>query len=98
MEPVARTKRQSPQPIRIVPYYIVNDTVIRNILQANDGPVAYALNYSQNVLSVIPFERNLRAPRSADMCGPDVTIPREHTRGGVADADYLLYITAVESG
>ena len=98
MEPIARTKRQSPQPIRVVPFYIVDDAVIRSILQASDGPVAYALDYFQNVLSVIPFERNLRAPSSAETCGPHVTIPREHTRDGVPNADYLLYITAVESG
>ena len=98
MEPIARTKRQSPQPIRIVPYYIVSNATIRNILQANDGPVEYTLNYFRNVLSVIPFQQNLRAPSSADTCGPHVTIPRDHTRNGVANADYLLYITAVESG
>lgn len=97
MEPIARTKRQSLQPIRIEPYYIVSDPVIRNLLRADDGPVAHALNYFQNVLSVIPFQQNLRAPSSADTCGPHATIPRDHTRNGVANADYLLYITAVES-
>lgn len=98
MEPIARTKRQSLQPIRIKPYYIVSDPVIHNLLRADDGPVVHALNYFQNVLSVIPFQQNLRAPSSADTCGPHVTIPSDHTRNGVANADYLLYITAVESG
>lgn len=100
MEPIARTKRQSLQPIRIEPYYIVSDPVIRNLLRADDGPVEHALHYFQNVLSVIPFQQNLRAPSSADTCGPHATIPRDHTRNGagVANADYLLYITAVESG
>ena len=101
MEPTARTKRQSSQPIRIVPYYIINDTTILDFLQSADGPVMYALNFYQRTLSVRPFQQNLRAPASATSCGPHATIPDDHKEPsgtGVANADYLYYITAVNDG
>ena len=103
MGPVVRTKRQSPQPIRIVPYYITANisAEIRSMLQADDGPIEYTLNYFQRTLTVTPFQDNLIAPEDADMCGPHVVIPNDHKEtfgNGVANADYIYYITAVNSG
>ena len=103
MGPAARTKRQSPQPIRIVPYYVTANisAEILSILQADDGPLTYTLNYFQRTLSVMRFEQNLLAPADADMCGPHVAIPDNHKEtlgNGVPNADYIYYITAVNSG
>ena len=97
--PSTRTKRQSPQPIRILPYYVsANISGVETLLRADDGPVAYTLNYFQRTLSVVPFQQNIRAPEGATMCSQHVTIPNEHTETGVANADYLYYITAVNDG
>ena len=103
MGPAARTKRQSPQPIRIVPYFVTANISadILNLLQDDDGPLAYTLDYFQRTLSVMPFEQNLLAPEDADMCGPHAVIPNDHKEpsgNGVANADYIYYITAVNSG
>ena len=101
MGSTTRTKRQSPQPIRISPYYVtanISSTETLNILRANDGPVAYTLDYFQRTLSVIPFQQNIRAPQGGTMCGPHVTIPNDHAETGVANTDYLYYITAVNDG
>ena len=95
-----RTKRQlSLEPIRIFPYYVTaNISNVGALLRANDGPVAYTLNYFQRTLSVIPFEGNIRAPEAGAMCSQHVAIPNEHAETGVANADYLYYITAVNDG
>ena len=103
MGPAARTKRQSPQPIRIVPYFVTANisAEILTLLEADDGPITYTLNYFQSTLSVIPFQENLLAPADADMCGPHVVIPDDHKEPsgtGVPNADYIYYITAVNSG
>ena len=103
MGSTTRTKRQSSQPIRILPYYVtanISSVGILNMLQANDGPVAYTLNYFQRTLSVIPLQENLRAPANS-MCGPHVAVPDDHSEPsgtGVPNADYLYYITAVNDG
>ena len=102
MEPTARTKRQSPQPIRISPHYVtanISSAEILNMLQANDGPVEYTLNYFRRTLSVIPIQQNIRAPQNT-MCGPHVAVPDDHTEpsGAGVDTDYLYYITAVNDG
>ena len=96
-----RTKRQSSQSIRIVPYYIIDNMTVLNFLQAADGPILYALNFYQRTLSVIPFQQNLRAPANATTCGQHATIPDDHKEpsgAGVANADYLYYVTAVDDG
>ena len=96
-----RTKRQSSQSIRIVPYYIIDNMTVLNFLQAADGPILYALNFYQRTLSVIPFRQNLRAPANATTCGQHATIPDDHKEpsgAGVANADYLYYVTAVDDG
>ena len=101
MESTAWTKRQSSQSIRIVPYYIITNTTILNFLQSANGPVMYALNYYQRTLSVNPFQQNLRAPAGYTTCGRHATIPDDHKEPsgtGVANADYLYYITAVDDG
>ena len=94
-----RTKRQSPEPIRIFPYYVTaNISSVEAQLRADNGPVAYTLNYFRRTLSVIPFQGNIRAPEAGAMCSRHVTIPNEHAETGVANADYLYYITAVNDG
>ena len=103
MGATSRTKRQSPQPIRIVPYFVTAkiSAEVLNILQAEDGTLAYTVNYFQRTLSVMPFEQNLLAPDNADMCGPHVAIPDDHkgpNGSGFANADYLYYVTAVNDG
>ena len=100
MKPTTRSKRQSPQPIRLVPYYVnanISGAETLNMLQADDGPVAYILNYFQRTLSVVPFQDNLRTPANA-MCGPHVKVPNDHADPGVPNVDYVYYITAVNDG
>ena len=103
MELPTRTKRQSPQPIRIVPHYVtatISDELL-NMLQAPNGPIEYSLNYFQRTLSVIPIDQNLFAPENATSCGPHAVIPDDHKElsgTGVPNADYLYYITAVNDG
>ena len=100
MKPTTRTKRQSPQPIRIIPHYVnanISGSETLNMLQADDGPVAYILNYFQRTLSVVPFQDNLRTPANA-MCGSHVAVPDDHANPGVPNADYVYYITAVNDG
>ena len=99
---MSRAKRQSPQPIRILPYYVtanISSDETLNVLQAEDGPVEYTLDYFRRTLSVIPFQQNIRAP-SNSMCGPHVAVPDDHTEpsGAGVNADYLYYITAVNDG
>ena len=104
MGPITRSKRQSHQSIRIVPYYVtanISTNEVLTMLQADDGPVAYVLDYFERTLSVIPIQQNLTAPENATMCGPHVTIPDNHkdpSGPGVANADYLYYITSVNDG
>ena len=98
-----RMKRQSLQQIRISPFYITANisAEILNILQADDGPIAYTLNYFQRTLSVVPFLENIVAPAGATQCGNHAVIPEDHiapSGTGVANADYLYYITAVNDG
>ena len=105
MGPATYTKRQLhvPQSIRILPYYVtanISSTTVLNMLQADDGPIAYTLNYFQKTLSVVPFQQPLFAPAGA-RCGPHVTVPSDHTvpfGAGVTNADYVYYITAVNDG
>ena len=104
MEPTARSKRQSPQSIRIVPYYVtanISTNESLNMLTADDGPVAYALDYFRRTLSVTPLQQSITAPEDFTMCGPHVAIPDDHkdpSGAGIADADYLYYITSVNDG
>lgn len=84
-----------------MPYYVtanISSAETLNMLRADDGPVEYTLNYFQRTLSVIPFQQNIRAPEGGAMCGRHVTIPNEHAETGVANTDYLYYITAVNDG
>ena len=105
MRPATYTKRQLrvPRPIRILPYYVtanISSTETLNMLQADDGPITYTLNYFQKTLSVIPFHQPLLAPAGA-RCGPHVVVPADHTEPfgtGVINADYVYYITAVNDG
>ena len=103
MKPTSRTKRQSPQPIRIVPYFVMANISngVLDILQADNGTLTYTLDYFRRTLSVEPFQQNLFVPDVLDMCGPHVTYPDNHKESsgiGVADADYIYYITAVQDG
>ena len=60
MEPTARSKRQSPQSIRIVPYYVtanISTNESLNMLTADDGPVAYALDFLGELFQLHLFSR-----------------------------------------
>ena len=103
MGSATRTKRQSPQPIRIVPYFVTANISfgVLDMLRADNGTLAYTLDYFQRTLSVVPFQQNLFVPDSFDMCGPHVSFPDNHKESsgiGVPNADYIYYITAVEDG
>jgi len=96
-------KRQSPQPIRISPFYVVANisAEVHSTLQADDGPITYTLNYFQRTLSVMPLSGNILAPSGAIQCGRHTRIPEDHiapSGTGIANADYLYYITAVNDG
>ena len=106
---------------------ITNSSTVLPLLNDPSGGFQLAINYLQNVLSVIRAPHNLTIPpfcnaRNSDdqcasveprMCGPHAVVPDEHLGtimvcdptchevGGSnigVDADYILYVSAVNDG
>ena len=130
----ARERRQANnyQPYRMAVHFveenITNSSTVTPFLRDPTKGLGLAINYLQNVLSVIRAPNNLViTPRCATrnsagqctsivepaMCGDYVRVPDEHlgTRtvcdptchevggnGTGVDADYILYVTAVNDG
>ena len=101
------------QPYRLVVYYveenITNASTVIPMLQDASGEFQRAVDYLERVLSVIRADHNLTiTPNCTDnnctsiapyMCGDYATVPPEHLTGNAGvDADYILYVTAVNEG